>query len=93
MIELEANWNYPTNIRVGSGRSQELAEICASIGMRSPLLITDPGLAALPMVDVAVANCRDAGLQCGLFSDVQGNPTGSNVTNGVAAFRRDSASV
>jgi alcohol dehydrogenase class IV len=90
MIELEANWNYPTNIRVGSGRSQELAEACASIGMKSPLLITDPGLAALPMVDVAVTSCRDAGLQCGLFADVQGNPTGSNVTDGVTAFREGS---
>jgi alcohol dehydrogenase class IV len=75
MNKLEANWNYPTDIRVGSGRSQELAAICTSIGMKSPLLITDPGLAALPMVDDAVESCRGAGLQCGLFTDVQGNPT------------------
>jgi alcohol dehydrogenase class IV len=87
MENLQANWNYPTDIRVGSGRIKELAEICASIGIKSPLLVTDPGLAALPIVDDAVAICRGAGLQCRVFADVQGNPTGSNVTNGVAAFR------
>ena len=86
MTELHANWNYPTNIRLGSGRLKELAEACQQLGMNKPLLITDPGLAALPMVEDALAICRGAGLACGLFSDVQGNPTGSNVANGVAAF-------
>ena len=55
MTELHANWNYPTNIRLGSGRLKELAEACQQLGMNKPLLITDPGLAALPMVEDALA--------------------------------------
>ena len=87
MIEHIANWNYPNSIRVGPGRIRELAEACRQLGMTAPLLVTDPGLAALPMVEDAVAACRNAGLECSLFAGVQGNPTGSNVEDGVAAFR------
>ena len=45
-----ANWNYPTAIRFGAGRIVELAEVCRSLGIARPLLVTDPALAQLPMV-------------------------------------------
>ena len=86
-MELRGNWNYPTSIRFGAGRIRELPDACRSLGMRSPLLVTDPGLAALPMVARAVELCRDAGLHCVVFSDVQANPIEENVNRGVAAFR------
>jgi len=86
-LELRGNWNYPTSIRFGAGRIRELPDACASLGMRRPLLVTDPGLAALPMVGRAVELCRTAGLACGVFSDVQANPVEANVSAGVAAFR------
>lgn len=84
---LISNWNYPTNIRLGAGRVSELADACRILDMRAPLLITDPGLAALPMVSAALECCRSSGLDCGLFSDMQANPTGENVLAGVAVFR------
>ena len=86
MIELNANWNYPSAIRAGAGRISELACACRELGMRAPLLVTDPGIAAMPMVVNAQAACRSAGLDCGLFADLQGNPTGENVDAGVAAY-------
>jgi alcohol dehydrogenase class IV len=54
--------------------------------MQRPLLVTDAGLADLPMIHTAVKACRDAGLGCESFSDVQGNPVAANVDAGVAAF-------
>lgn len=81
------NWNYPTAIRVGIGRITELPEACRALGMRAPLLVTDPGLAALSMLDKALLQCRDDGLQTELFSAIKGNPTGQNVMDGVAAFK------
>ena len=87
MTKLYANWNYPTNIRVGAGRIRELSDACRELGMRNPLLVTDPGLASLPMVENALEICRGAGIECGLFSSVQGNPTGRNVEDGVTAFK------
>ncbi|HCP56348.1 MAG TPA: alcohol dehydrogenase, partial [Pseudomonas sp.] len=81
------NWNYPTSIRVGVGRIAELADACKGLGMSAPLLVTDPGLAALPMIDQALAQCRDAGLKADVFSAIKGNPTGENVEAGVSAFK------
>lgn len=81
------NWNYPTSVRVGVGRISELPAACRQLGMTAPLLVTDPGLAALPMIDRALLHCRDDGLKAGLFSGIKGNPTGQNVMDGVAAFK------
>ena len=89
MTTLRGNWNYPTSIRFGAGRIAELPQACQALGMRKPLLVTDPGLAGLPMIDAAVQSCRQAGLGCGLFSDVQPNPIEANVRAGVAQFKRD----
>ncbi|MBQ0743434.1 MAG: iron-containing alcohol dehydrogenase [Pseudomonas sp.] len=81
------NWNYPTSVRVGAGRIAELADACKQLGMQAPLLVTDPGLAALPMIDSALKQCRDAGLNVDLFSSIKGNPTGQNVMDGVVVYR------
>lgn len=87
MKALTANWNYPTAIKAGPGRVRELAEHCRALGMGKPLLVTDPGLATLPLVANARQLCRDAGLDCGLFSRIKGNPTGTQVDAGVQAYR------
>ena len=90
MASLRGNWNYPTAVRFGPGRIAELPDACKTLGMKRPLLVTDPALAKLPMIANAVAACRAAGLACEVFSDVQANPVESNVTNGVTAYRRGS---
>lgn len=87
-MNLRGNWNYPTAIRFGAGRISELSDACKALGIRKPLLVTDPGLAAMPMVANAVESCRKAGLPCDVFSDVQANPVEANVTAGVALFKQ-----
>ncbi len=83
---LSGNWNYPNNLRTGAGRISELADCCKELGMSAPLLITDSGLADLPMVQNAIQSCIDADLSCGLFSQIKSNPNGENVMDGVAAY-------
>ena len=83
---MNANWNYPTAVRTGAGRISELAGVCRDLGIDSPLLVTDPGLAGLPMVVDAVAQCEQAGLRVGLFSDIKPNPTGGNVNDGIEVY-------
>jgi alcohol dehydrogenase class IV len=85
-VTFSANWNYPTNVKVGAGRIAELADLCKEMGMQAPLLITDPGIANLPMLQKVVAEINNAGLNCGLFSAIQANPTGENVEAGVTFF-------
>jgi len=75
----DANWNYPTAIRFGAGRIAELAAVCHEFGLTRPLLVTDPGLAAMAMVEDALAANQRAGLPTGLFCDIRPNPVGANV--------------
>lgn len=84
---LRGTWSFPTQMRFGPGRIAELGRACKSLGMRRPLLVTDPGLAKLPMVTDAIAANRAGGVPTGLFSDVKGNPVGRNVEDGLAAYR------
>ncbi len=67
-MELKGNWNYPTAIRFGAGRIRELADVCRSLGMHRPLLVTDPGLAPLPMLAGAVRICTEGGLGCAVYA-------------------------
>ena len=81
------NWNYPTAIRFGNGRIGDLPAACNELGLKRPLLVTDPGIAKLPMIPDVLASLEAAGLATGLFSDVKPNPVGANVDAGVAAYR------
>jgi alcohol dehydrogenase class IV len=81
------NWNYPTSVRFGVGRIAELPAVCKELGMKRPLLVTDPGLRKLPMIENALAALKNARLGDAVFSDIRPNPVGRNVEDGVAAFR------
>ena len=52
---LRGNWNYPTKVRFGVGRIAELPAACQELGIKRPLIVTDPGLAGLPMIKDALA--------------------------------------
>ncbi|WP_252274916.1 iron-containing alcohol dehydrogenase [Pseudomonas subflava] len=82
-----ANWNYPTSVRFGAGRIQELPELCKSIGMLRPLLVTDRGLGSAPITLAAVDSLKEAGLGAALFSDLKPNPVEGNLDAGLAAYR------
>ena len=77
------NWNYPTNVWFGADRSKEIQKACNTLGIKNPLIVTDPGLLQTSIIDEI-----NSGLSSStqIYSDVQGNPTGSNVTNGVKVF-------
>ena len=62
---LRGNWNYPTAIRFGAGRIAELPDACREAGIAKPLLITDKGLAKLPVVTETLALLAAAGLPAG----------------------------
>jgi len=84
---LRGNWSYPTSIRFGVGRIAELPDACKQLGFKHPLLVTDPGLAKLPMIQEAIARNEAAGIPTGLFADIKGNPVSRNVEDGLKIFR------
>jgi len=80
------NFNYPTAYRIGAGRLRELASACRELGMAKPLVVTDPGVAALPWFEGMLEGLDREGLGRAVFSAVQPNPTGTDVAAGVKAF-------
>jgi alcohol dehydrogenase class IV len=86
-MRLFGNWSYPTSIRFGAGRIAELADAVQKSGIKRPLLVTDPVLAALPMVAAAKAALDAAGMPCAVFSDVKPNPVAANVEAGIKVLR------
>src|ERR1700689_3544804 len=83
MNALRGNWSYPTSIWAGPGRIAELAAACERAGIGRPLLVTDEGLRATPMI----GNALNALGNAALFGAVRGNPASSHVEAAVAAYR------
>ncbi len=86
-MTITANWSYPTSIKFGAGRIKELADHCKAVGIKKPLLITDRGLATMPITQNALDILDAAGLGRAIFADVDSNPTDVNLDAGVKAFK------
>jgi 4-hydroxybutyrate dehydrogenase len=86
-MQLTGNWSYPTAIRFGAGRISEIGEACNAAGMRKPLLVTDRGLADLPITTDTLALLEQAGLGKAMFAEVDPNPNEINLEAGLRAYR------
>jgi alcohol dehydrogenase class IV len=80
---------FPTTIHFGAGARQLVAEHLGAQGLERPLIITDRGIAPLPLLPKFVRDLH--GLDVAIYSEIWGNPVKSQVENGVAAFRRHRA--
>ncbi len=83
------NWNFPTTIWFGNGRINELVKACEHVGIKKPLFVTDEGLVNLNIVTATTKLLKSQGTDFNVYSNVQGNPTGSNVMNGVTFFNKN----
>lgn len=84
---IRGSFNYPTAYRLGAGRIAELPEACRELGIARPLLVSDPGVAALPFFSPVHARLAEAGLETRLFSEIGANPGAEHVEAAVAAAR------
>lgn len=90
-LPLRGDWLFPTEIRFGAGRIEELGALCLRFGMKRPLIVTDRGLAATKLAERVLTAADGGGVAPRFFAGLQENPTGGNVEEGVAAFRAWSA--
>jgi len=81
------DWGYPNTVWFGNGRIKDLAKACKILGIKKPLLVTDKDLAKTKMVEETLEINKRANLATVVFSDLKGNPLGSNVKKGVDAFK------
>ncbi len=89
MLLANTNWNYPTTVWFGNGRIKELEQACKELGIKNPLFVTDEGLVKLDIVEKTLNVLREDQLKFTVYSNVQGNPTGDNVINGVKHFNQN----
>ena len=80
---------FPTAIHFGAGARKLVAEHLATQGRERPLVVTDRGIAPLPLLARFVADLKR--LDVAVYSDIGGNPVKKQVVHGVAAFRKHRA--
>ena len=80
-----SQFSFPTRIHFGAGARRLVDDHLKSLGLARPLIVTDKGLAALPVL--AEFRSGLAGLAVEVYGGVFGNPTRSQVDGGVAAFK------
>ncbi len=83
------NWNYPTTMWVGENRIKDLGSACKNLNIKKPLLVTDSGLAKSDMIKNVLASLKKEEILVELYSNVVGNPTGTNVNEGVECFNKN----
>ncbi|MBA3709154.1 MAG: iron-containing alcohol dehydrogenase [Planctomycetes bacterium] len=79
-------FSFPTPIVFGAGARAQVADHLKANGCTRPLVVTDRGLAALPVFADFVAKLTPT-VDAAVFSGVFGNPVASQVAAGVAAYR------
>jgi len=81
------DWAYPNTVWFGNGRIKDLAKACKVLDIKKPLFVTDKDLAKTKMVEETLEINKRANLPTAIFSDLKGNPLGSNVKKGVDVFK------
>ena len=77
------NWNYPTSIWFGLNRINEIQKACDELNISNPLIVTDPGILQTDIITKINSSLK---VKANIFSEVQSNPTGANVEEGVKLF-------
>ena len=86
-MPITANWSYPTAIRFGAGRIAEIAEACMAAGISKPMLVTDRGLGNAGITKKTLSFLENAGLNPGLYSDVDPNPNERTLDDALEIYR------
>ena len=84
------NWNYPTTMWVGENRIDDIGFACKTLNIKKPLLVTDKGLSKSDIVNNTLSILKSEGINAELYSNVVGNPTGTNVNEGVESYKKNS---
>ena len=85
----KTNWNYPTTMWVGQDRIKDLSIACRNLNINKPLLVTDKGLASSDIIQNSLSNLKQNSFEVIFYSNVIGNPTGTNVNEGVGIYRKN----
>ena len=81
------NWNYPTTMWVGEYRIKDISLACKNLNLKKPLFVTDDQLVNKKIVKDTLINLKNENVTVEVYSNVKGNPTGTNVHEGVVFYK------
>lgn len=84
-------FSFPTPIYFGPGVRSKMPEHLKAQKLDRPLVVTDRGIAALPIYSGIMDDLMSAGMMADGFSEIWGNPVKSQVMAGVKAFNAHQA--
>ena len=80
-------YNFPTVLFYGPDALKNLAPAIQKRGLKSLLLVTDPGLVQIGLADSVKSTLTSSGLNIEIFDNVHPNPIEEDVTAGVEIYK------
>ncbi len=88
MTTVNANIAAPRMLLVAGGAVKQIAEVLGKFGLSRPLIVSDPFMVKLGLIDRCLAPLAAAGIKADVFSDTIPEPTDTVIETGVAAFAK-----
>lgn len=80
--------SYPTRVVFGAGAIQHLPSEIERLGMKRPLVVTDPGVVRAELLARVAEVLQRGSVRFEVFDQVTPNPTDKDVEAGLTAYRR-----
>ena len=81
------DWTFPIPIAYGPGRINEISEICQSLSINNPLIVTDKSSQDLPFISQLIDLLNKAGLTTGIFAEISPNPRDDEISVGSSYYK------
>jgi alcohol dehydrogenase class IV len=88
MTAVNANIAAPRLLLVAGGAVKQIADVLAKFGLSRPLIVSDPVMVKLGLIDRCLAPLAAAGIKADVFSDTIPEPDDTVIEAGVAAFAK-----
>jgi len=80
-----SRFSFPTTIYFGPGAIDNLPEYVQDLGIKKPLIVTDPGLLKTDVFPKVEEILKDAGIEFSVVSEINPNPLDSDITKAAAS--------
>ena len=82
-MQLNANWNFPTHVKIGLGALTEIGNCCKDLKINQPLIVTDKTLFGSEIVQKLKNKLIKNNLPFSIYSNVDSNPNDINLADGI----------
>ena len=84
-----STWAFPTKTIFGAGAIGQAPAVARDLGIKRPLIVTDPGIVKCGLLERLATPLKEAGIGWATFDRVEGNPPEASVFPGVEVYRHE----